>query len=318
MIPAVGGWDGIGPPKPAVRNGFVVGYLGTVGFSKMASEFAELCSGIRVPDARFVVYGTGDAVRSLPGRVAELGLAEQFEFHEHVRDVGPALQSFDVFGYPLRRDCSGTSDIVVKEAMYAGVPPVVLPNAGLDELVDHGRTGLIARDAAEYARCVESLYDDAERQRLGANAHKHARRHWSPEVVAPLWRSVMDRALEGPKRARPALIAAPSGETEGAARFVRTIGPEAAAFRASMEHTGASPADADLQITRCTPPVGVGGGGLIDYGRRYPDDRLLALWSGLYMAGNGHPALAAAQLSKAQELGCPPERVAPHLQAVMA
>jgi hypothetical protein len=84
-----------------------------------------------------------------------------------------------------------------------------------------------------------------------------------------------------------------------------------------MEHADPSPADADIAITRCTPPVGVGGGGLIDYGRRYPEDPLLALWSGLYMAGNGRRALAAAQFSKAQALGCPSERVAPHLEELV-
>jgi glycosyltransferase involved in cell wall biosynthesis len=318
LIPAVGGWEGISPASPSTHNGFVVGYLGTVGFSKMAPEFAELCAGIPMSDARFVVCGTGDATRYLPGQVAKLGLIERFEFQGHVREVGPVLDGFDVFGYPLRPDSSGSSDLVVKEAMYAGVPPVVFPYAGVDELVDHAQTGLIARDAAEYARCIESLHDDpAERERLGANAHEHAERRWSPEVVGPMWRAVLDRALEAPKRERPAMIAAPSGETEGAARFVRSIGPEAAAFRASMEHADESPADADFEITRCTPPVGLGGGGLLDYGRRYPEDRLLALWSGLYMAGNGRGALAAGLLSKAEALGCPSERVAPHLEELM-
>jgi hypothetical protein len=318
LIPPVGGWEGIGRADPAGHDGFVVGYLGTVAFSKMAPEFAALCADIRIPDARFVVCGTGDAVRYLPGQVAKLGLTDRFEFHGHVREVGSVLEGFDVFGYPLRPDCSGSSELIVKEAMYAGVPPVVLPHAGVDELVDHGRTGLIARDAAEYARCIERLHDDpAERERLGANAHEEAGRRWSPEVVGPLWSAVLDRALKEPKRERAAMIAMPSGETEGAARFVRCIGPEATAFRASMEHEGESPADADFEITRCKPPVGVGGGGLVDYAHRYPEDRLLALWSGLYMAGNGQGALAAGLLSKAEALGCPSQRVAPHLEELM-
>jgi hypothetical protein len=85
----------------------------------------------------------------------------------------------------------------------------------------------------------------------------------------------------------------------------------------SSEHADRSPADADFEITRCTPPVGLGAGGLLDYGHRYPEDRLLAFWSGLYMAGNGQGALAAGLLSKAETLGFPSERVAPHLEEVM-
>ncbi len=318
MIPPVGGWDGIDAGPSAAHDGFVVGYLGTVGFSKMPNEFAELCAGVRIPEVRFAVYGSGDAVRYLPGQLAELGVDDRFEFHPHVREIGPVLESFDVFGYPLRRDCSGSSELVVKEAMYAGVPPVVLPHAGLDELVDHGHTGLIARDATEYARSIERLHDDpAERERLGANAHDHAEREWSPEAVGPLWRAVLARALKEPKRKQAALFPAPAPEIEGASRFVRGLGPEAAAFRSSMGHADASPADADFEIGRCTPPVGIGGGGLVDYARHYPEDRLLALWSGLYMAANGQAALAAGLLTRAEALGCPRRRVAPYLQELM-
>jgi hypothetical protein len=319
VIPPVGGWNGIEPSTGSGGDGFVIGYVGTVGFVKLAPEFAELCAGVNVPDARFVVCGTGDAARSLPGQVAELGLADRFEFHGHVRDVGPVLAGTDVLGYPLRSDCSASSDLVVKEAMYAAVPPVVLPHAGADELVDHGRTGLIAHDQADYVRSIEKLHaDDAERERLGANARKHAERHWAPEVVGRQWRTVHRQALAEPKRKRPPIVAAPRPDIAGAERFLRGIGPDSPAFRVSMDHTGGSPIPADDEIGRCSTPVGLGEGGLVDFGRRYSEDPLLALWAGLFMGAHGRPVLAAGLLSRAQALGCAPGRVAPHLEELMA
>jgi hypothetical protein len=297
----------------------VIGYVGTVGFVKLVPEFAELCARIDAPGARFIVCGTGDAFQSLPGQVAELGLADRVEFTGHLHEIGPVLADIDVLGFPLRADGSGSSDLVVKEAMYAGVPPVVLGHGGCADLVDDGRTGLVARDLDDYVAAVERLAaNPEERRRLGAAASEEARRRWDPEVIAPLWLDVWEQAVSVPKRGRPALLPAPAGARPGAERLLRGLGAEAELFRASMGGDEPAALAADREITRLTMPIGLTDGGILDHARRYADDSMLALWSGLFLGAHGHRGLAAVSLAKARALGCPPVRVDPHLEVLAA
>ena len=52
---------------------------------------------------------------------------------------------------------------------------------------------------------------------------------------------------------------------------------------------------------------------MLHYRRHYPDDPLLRVWAGLVLAGQRRHALAAAELTKAIELGCDHWRVSWHL-----
>jgi hypothetical protein len=63
--------------------------------------------------------------------------------------------------------------------------------------------------------------------------------------------------------------------------------------------------EADRRLAGSTEVVGYLDGGLFDYRRRHPEDDLLALWCGLFLADKGRPALAAAELARARGLGCP-------------
>lgn len=48
-----------------------------------------------------------------------------------------------------------TSSLVAMEALAAGTPVVAFPAGALTEIVEHGRTGFLVRDAAEMARAME-------------------------------------------------------------------------------------------------------------------------------------------------------------------
>jgi hypothetical protein len=318
LLPSMSGWERVEGITRSSRPGFNVGYIGTVGSTKLHPEFADMCASVRVSEAQFIVCGTGDAVRRLPHEAAQLGIADRFELRGQVDDIGAVLADLDVFGYPLRPDTYSIGDLALKEAMYAGVPPVVIKDGGSETVVEHGRTGLIAADPSEYSRAIERLYEDPEeRLRMGANAREHAERSWGPGAVGPLWAGAYERLLTEPKRQRPPVLRAPRpGDPPGAARFVRGLGAEGTRFQVSMAGSPDAAAAADRSIADSAPQLGLSDGGLLDYARRYPDDALLALWSGLFLSGADHPALATAQLSRALELGCPPARVEPHLSEV--
>src|SRR4051812_17152211 len=159
VIPAVCDWERVEGIEPVPHAGFNVGYVGTVGFAKMHQRYVAMSARIQVPEVRFVVCGGGDAFSTLARQAEALGVRERFELRGWADDLAPVLSELDVFGYPLCEDNYSASELAIQEAMYAGVPPVVLPYGGAARAVQHGRTGLVARDEDDYARAVEFLHE---------------------------------------------------------------------------------------------------------------------------------------------------------------
>ncbi len=100
-----------------------------------------------------------------------------------------------------------------------GVPPVVLAHGEARRLVEHGVTGLVARDEADYPRAIEYLRANPdERLRLGANARAQVRLR-QPADVAQDWRSLLTELLEHPKAPRRPLR--PAHRSAGVRRVAR-------------------------------------------------------------------------------------------------
>jgi glycosyltransferase involved in cell wall biosynthesis len=316
-VPAVGGWDRLSGSRPSTHRGFTVGYIGTVDAVKMHPRFVELGAAINVPGLRIIVCGDGGGLRDIRREIAARGLSDRFEVRGHIEDVASVYSELDVFGYPLSPENYSASELVLQDAMFAGVPPVLLPHGAASLSVEHGRTGLVAADENEYVLTIERLYADPDlRDRLGRAAAAHARRAWDPDLVARRWTEIYRAALERPKRAR----IWPWATSEGGPAFVRALGDGVAEdFVTSMrDGLSASAATADRSIAECSPLLAFADGGILDYRRRYPHDRWLRLWSGLALLGRGRRVLAAGELASAVKLGCDASRVAPYLTEAMA
>lgn len=94
-----------------------------------------------VPDAKFVLAGTGPASEDLRRRAAENGLGPKFLFAGFVADEvrDGLLRLSDVAVFPSLYEPFG---IVALEAMAAKAPVVVSSVGGLGEVVQHGETGI--------------------------------------------------------------------------------------------------------------------------------------------------------------------------------
>ena len=299
----------------APRETFDVGYIGTVDFFKLHPGYVDMSARVRAPNSRFLVAGSGGGFAELAAQAERLGVRERFEFLGWLRDVPSVLARLDVFGYPLREENTSTGELVLQEAMAAGVPPVVLPHGAPGRIVRHEETGLIAEGPEEYARAIDHLYDHPrERARLGRQAREHARRKWSSARMQARWEEVYGELLERPKRPPGPRLS--GGDDSGAQRFVRSLGSTSPQFATSL--TG----DDQDRVLAAEQEIGASrhgldsanAGGVLHYRLRYPNDPHLRLWAGLVLREQGRRALAAGEFAGALRLGLDESRVSPYLQ----
>jgi glycosyltransferase involved in cell wall biosynthesis len=311
------------------HSGFNVGYIGTVDFLKMHPHYIAMSSRIRIPDVRFKVCGSGAGFAVLRRQAEQMGAAERFEFKGYVEDLRPVLESLDVFGYPLCEDNYSTSELVLGEVMYAGIPPVIFPYGGAQRTVIHNQTGLIVQTEAEYGKAIEFLYHHPEeRLRLGHNARENARQCGGSEQSARQLNQIYEELVSEPKRQRRWPISehgtkpGPGNSMDGLAAsatgavlFIQTLGGTAPQFATSLTSRDRDVLlDAEKIIGRSSPVLmGIGAGGFFHYRNHYPQDPFLRLWTGLALQSQARDALAVAEFMAALRFGLTHWRVSWYL-----
>lgn len=199
---STGGVEHVRKVKPEKHSGFSVGYIGTVDFVKIHTDFLNICGKINIPDVKFIVCG-GPKEKEFEKEAQALGIGDKFDFKGIVSDITKYLSVFDVFGYPLAPYHYGTCDQVLQESMAAGVVPVVLSNKMESYMVKDKETGLVAKTEEEYVQAVESLYRDEKlRNRLSENARSYAIKTFSLGAVAKEWNETFKEVMKISKSAK--------------------------------------------------------------------------------------------------------------------
>ena len=121
--------------RPAHRRK-VVTFLGRVTYQKGPEYFVEAAARLapRLPEAHFVIAGTGDKLRSIIHRVAELRLGSRFSFTGFLppREVEQLFDLSDVYVMPSVSEPFGISAL---EALRAGVPVIISKQSGVAEVL---------------------------------------------------------------------------------------------------------------------------------------------------------------------------------------
>jgi len=169
-----------GPPK--------VGCVGRISPEKGQLEFLAAAAMIHraLPECRFLVYGAPLFSREAARYAAEVNGAARglpVEFAGWAADVYAALADLDVLLVPSR-GLEGMP-LTILEAFAAGVPVVAFRAGGIPEIVDDGRTGILADSVAQMAESAVSLLtgDPARRRSIAAAA----RESWSTRFTAERW-----------------------------------------------------------------------------------------------------------------------------------
>ena len=186
----------------------LVCYAGRISEEKGLMSLVECAPAVldRVAEARFLIAGepwtNRDSVylSDLRRRIRETGLERKFEFRGYVEDVAGLIRQSDVLVLPSIKEPLGR---VMIEAMLLEKPVVAFDAGGPSEVIEHGRTGYLARpgDAASLADCIILLLRDARlREEVGREARKSVVHRFSNRVVAERVMDVYDDVFADMKR----------------------------------------------------------------------------------------------------------------------
>ena len=309
--------------EPKHHNTFNVGYVGTATLVKMHSNYVPMSAKIDIPDVRFIICGHTEDIFSQQAQ--ELGVSERFDFRGFVNDIKSVFETLDVFGYPLCKTNYACAELVLQEAMYVGIPPVVFPHGGPKQLVVNDYTGFIVHSELEYKQAIEYLYHHPEeRTRLGNNAKEYARQIFGAENAAKKLNPIYERMLQKPKRKRSwnststlSLLDQPVSledltneknddmRISGAEMFIESLGHAAESFIKSMNSRDINEVfKAEHEIER-SPRVLFASdtGGILQYEGYYPKDPYLRLWAGLVWQQEENHAAALSDFQSAINVG---------------
>jgi len=122
------------------------------------------------PNARLILAGEGPYRRALVKSYKSPRV--MFTGWKRGEELAALFASADVFAQPSKTE---TLSLVSLESMASGVPVLAMKAGGVQDIVQHEQTGLLANSAEEFAGGLRRLCEDvALRTSLGANGRRYA------------------------------------------------------------------------------------------------------------------------------------------------
>jgi glycosyltransferase involved in cell wall biosynthesis len=143
-----------------------------------------------------VVGGEADLVSAYRGKASELGIAERVVFVGMQREMKPYLWGADAFVLPSSYE---TFSLVAYEAAAAGLPLIVPPLNGIEELIRDGENGfLVERTSDRVARAMNDFLalPQSSRSRMGECASQVAS-EYNPRQFEQKWRLFYNEWISG-------------------------------------------------------------------------------------------------------------------------
>lgn len=163
-----------------------LGYVGQLIPRKGLMDLIEVFHRLwqNHPGIRLTLVGDGSQRRELEAHARSLPCGDRIRFLGFQPDRLPILNTLDLFLMTSRLE--GIPRCMM-EAMAIGVPVAAYDIPGVDELVTHGRTGMLAPlgDVASLAaECDALIREPALRQQLAVNARRMVEERYSAERMA--------------------------------------------------------------------------------------------------------------------------------------
>lgn len=201
IVYGCGGIEDFPKVNKVKHEGFNVGYLGLVDFSKLNPKFMDYCKSIEIPETNFLFAGECTIKEKLEAERKEKCISNKFKYLGHVNDIIQVLSLFDVFGYPLMEYHTCTTENSILEAMAAEVVPVLINQLTEKYIVENGKTGFLVSGAEEYGQVMRYIYNNPDkRKEIGKNARKYVvNKYNSNSIQNELYENCVE-IMEQPKR----------------------------------------------------------------------------------------------------------------------
>lgn len=159
---------------------FVIGYVGTLNYSKINSNFIDFCKAVqnKIPQVQFIMVG--DLDQRMIKDVKDHELEDHFIFTGYTDNVEQYYKKMNVFGYLLQPSTYATTENVLLEAMAYGLPIVVLSNDVEKNIIKSEENGYVVQSKEQYADLIEFLFKNPKHcEMIGRKAHDYAVQEYS-------------------------------------------------------------------------------------------------------------------------------------------
>ncbi|MBK1885932.1 glycosyltransferase family 4 protein [Marinobacter sp. DY40_1A1] len=183
----------------------VIGFIGQMIPRKGIPDLIEVFDQIyqAQPNLRLQLLGDGSQRSELEQQAAQLKSVNAIEFLGFRSDRLELLSKFSLF--VMTSSLEGIPRCMM-EAMAVGIPVVAYDIPGVDQLVEHGKTGMLAPfgDKAALAACCKQVLEDPElAATLSQNAREMVHARYSAARMADEYEALF-RELTGKTKPVPA------------------------------------------------------------------------------------------------------------------
>lgn len=140
-------WEGLLQPKNF--DPFKMLYAGAFTPFKTHPQFLDLHHNLAIKNYQLDIYGN-----MIPERYKSIN---QISFKGFTTKLNEQIPSYHILCNPQHRLAYSSFDKIMKECQLLGVPPIVLKESSVGDLIENNINGIIAEDIVDYKLKLEEL-----------------------------------------------------------------------------------------------------------------------------------------------------------------
>lgn len=153
---------------------YLLGYTAAISAEKDHYTFLKTAAVLvneRKRHIGFIIAGDGPLKEDIAKRIKEMGLSNHVFMLGFINNVPALIKKFDLMLFTSQSEAFSIS---ILESFYLKIPVISTQWPGVNEMIEHGKTGLLSpmMDTTSLADNVEALLaDKALQNTIAANAH---------------------------------------------------------------------------------------------------------------------------------------------------